>query len=86
MSEAIGLGQHAERLLQDEVLSAVFTRIEAECVATWTATGFMGTAERERVWMLMKAVEKIRLTLGDLVDGGKIAAAQLVQEQARAPR
>ena len=73
----------AAALLANPVLTAVFDEIEAECIATWVATGFQGQADRERVWTMMKAVQKIRGSLGALVADGKIVARQLAQDPMR---
>lgn len=73
----------AARLLEDEVLMAVFAEIEAECVASWVATGFNASPDRERVWTFMKAVQRIKGSLEAMIVDGKLVARQMVRDPHR---
>lgn len=73
----------AAQLLENPLLVEAFAAIEHEAIEQWVGTGFGGAQDRERAWLFMKIVARVRGGLEAIVTDGKIAARQVVREPMR---
>lgn len=71
--------EHAKRLLDDPMLSEAFDTIERECIAAWKAAPARDTDGREKLWLTVKAVNRIREELSGIIETGKVSAHNLAE-------
>jgi len=67
----------AEALLDDELLSESFDALEKDYVAAWRATTVDDAAGREKLFLAINIVGKVRDHLAGIVANGKLARAEL---------
>lgn len=84
MSDAEARAERAKQLLDDPLLSEVFTAVEDAAINVWRTTGVAQANEREIAWQSLKAVERVRNALKGIVDNGLIEARRAVQPSSRA--
>jgi len=77
LSEAMGRGARAERLLNDPLLQEAFEMLERDYIRGWRDTGARDTDARERLWQALHVVAKVRSHLGSVVSSGKLAQREL---------
>jgi len=77
-------GEQARRLLEEPLLQEAFATVEAALREAWIATQDDATAERERLWLMLKLLGRVRTYLVDALQTGKLADGQLAET--RAPR
>lgn len=70
-------GMEAQRLLAEPLLAEAFEIIEANYRDGWLATKDGQTAERERIWLALTLLTKVRAHLEGIVQGGRVAAHEL---------
>lgn len=68
---------HADRLLRDETLTDAFKGLEEAYIRAWRNTALEDTAGREKVFIAINVVGKVRDHLVRLVANGKLAKAEL---------
>ena len=74
---AISRAARAKALAEDDILKEAFTAFEDELMALWRGTKMDAVAERERVWIMLKAIGRIRQHLQTVISDGKVSAAIL---------
>jgi hypothetical protein len=67
----------ARALLDDELLSEAFEKLEAGYVAGWRGTVIDDVAGREKLFLAINIVGKVRNHLASVVANGKLAQAEL---------
>lgn len=67
----------AKALIEDELVVEAFTRLEADYVAAWKTWAAADTAGRERLWLAVNVLGKVRDHLGRVLADGKLAQRQL---------
>lgn len=77
LAKAISDSVHARRLLDDEFLMAAFDTLDAEYMKALRYTLVTETDKRERLWQAAHIVQKVKEHLKTLLDGGKLAQAEL---------
>ncbi len=77
LERAKATGVRAEALLDDEVLANAFTALEKSYVAAWRATTIDDAAGREKLFLAINIVGKVRDHLASAVANGKLAQAEL---------
>jgi hypothetical protein len=70
-------GVRAEELLNNELLAEGFTALEASYVTAWRATTIDDSAGREKLFLAINIVGKVRDHLAAVVANGKLAQAEL---------
>lgn len=70
-------GEQARRLLEDPLLQEAFATVEGALRDAWAATGDDATAERERLWLMLKLLGRVRTSLSEAMETGKLADGQL---------
>lgn len=71
--------QHAEQLLQDDVLKGMFAELRAEYLKGWEAA--KTTTDREYFWYLVTALEDVKKNLKIHVDRKMVKDKQAEQEK-----
>ena len=77
LDQAVGKGGRAQDLLDNELLSDAFTGLEDSYTAAWRATGIDDVAAREKLFLAINIVGKVRDHLAAIVTNGKLAQAEL---------
>lgn len=77
LERAAARAARAEALLDDELLSESFDALEKSYVAAWRATTIDDAAGREKLFLAINIVGKVRDHLAGVVANGKLARAEL---------
>ncbi|MDB5611334.1 MAG: hypothetical protein JWP25_8234 [Bradyrhizobium sp.] len=72
-------GRRAQALLDDELLAGAFKGLEDAYTAAWRNTTIDDVAAREKLFLAINIVGKVRDHLTAVVNNGKLAAAELKQ-------
>jgi hypothetical protein len=67
----------AQRLLDDKMLSEAFKGLEEAYMAAWRATTIDDVSGREKLFLAINVVGKVRDHLMSIVNNGKLAQAEL---------
>lgn len=87
--EAQARGARAADLLENDLLKEAFAKLEADYIAAWRATAPDNQIGREKLYLAINVIGKVKEHLTQVVSDGKVAAAQLAQianEEARKKR
>lgn len=76
MSEAKRRAEQAAYLLDNPLLQEALDALETEAITAWKGTKLDDTATRERLWMQVKAAQRVRETLEGAVDNGRFEAGR----------
>ncbi len=80
-------GQHAQRLLEDELLQAALQALESAVIEQWEQCPARDAEGKEALWQLYKTSKKFRNLLVGYVETGKLATEQLKRfEESRLKR
>lgn len=77
LTKATARASRAQRLIEDDLLAEAFTSLEAAYIAAWRATKIDDTPAREKLFLAINVVGKVRDHLEKVVSDGKIAQAEL---------
>jgi len=69
----IDRGNHAKRLLEDELLIECFERIEKDIFEEWKDTSVHNYDERTDLFLTLKCLERLKARLRAILDDGTIA-------------
>ncbi|MGH6932282.1 MAG: hypothetical protein ACREEE_07590 [Dongiaceae bacterium] len=70
-------GEQARRLLEDPLLREAFATVEAALTDAWRASAEGAAAERERLWLMLRLLGRVRGHLSEALETGRLAQAQL---------
>lgn len=70
-------GVRAQELLDSELLAEAFTTLEANYISAWRGTAIDDVAAREKLFLAINIVGKVRDHLASVVANGKLAQAEL---------
>jgi hypothetical protein len=77
LDQAAAKAVRAQQLLDNELLSEAFTALEENYTAAWRATTIDDASAREKIFLAINVVGKVRDHLGAVVANGKLAQAEL---------
>ncbi|QPF93766.1 hypothetical protein [Bradyrhizobium commune] len=77
LERAAAKAARAEALLDDELLGEAFDTLETGYIAAWRATTVDDAAGREKLFLAINIVGKVRDHLAAVVANGKLARAEL---------
>lgn len=77
LSLAAAKGARAQILLDNELLTEAFTGLEASYISAWRATKIEDVTGREKLFLAINVVGKVKQHLTVIVSDGKLAAAEL---------
>ena len=64
-------------LLENDLLQEAFANLESAYIASWRETNPLDTTAREKLYLAVNVVGKVRDHLTSIVSNGKLAAAEL---------
>jgi len=73
----IDRAEHADRLLNDELLAEALRVIRSEVVRTWVDCPARDHEGKEALWQLAKTVDKFETLLRGYIEAGKLATVNL---------
>lgn len=76
-------GEHARRLLEDPLLVEAFDAVETGLRSAWAATGEAEERERERLWLMLRLLARVRGYITSVMETGKLADRQLATIEQR---
>jgi hypothetical protein len=77
LGETATKAMRAQDLLDDELLSEAFEGLEQTYTAAWRATGIEDVGAREKLFLAINIVGKVRDHLTSVLTNGKLAQAEL---------
>ncbi|WFU35651.1 hypothetical protein QA635_15080 [Bradyrhizobium brasilense] len=77
LDQAVGRAVRAERLLADELLVEAFATLEDAYTTAWRSTTIDDASGREKLFLAINVVGKVRDHLTAAVTNGKLAKAEL---------
>jgi hypothetical protein len=77
LERAAARAVRAEALLDDELLNEAFDTLEKSYIAAWRATTVDDAAGREKLFLAINIVGKVRDHITGVVANGKLARAEL---------
>lgn len=77
LSRAASKATRAQALLGNELLTEAFTGLEEAYTAAWRSTTIDDVSGREKLFLAINVVGKVRDHLNSIVSNGKIAQAEL---------
>jgi hypothetical protein len=77
LGEAAAKAMRAQDLLDNELLSEAFKGLEDSYTSAWRATGIEDVATREKLFLAINIVGKVRDHLMSVLTNGKLAQAEL---------
>jgi hypothetical protein len=86
LGEAAAKAMRAQDLLDSELLSEAFKGLEDSYTSAWRATGIDDVAAREKLFLAINIVGKVRDHLTSIVTNGKLAQAELKELSRTAER
>lgn len=79
LRKATGRALRAEKLIGDELMVEAFDVLESSYIAAWRATTIDDVSGREKLFLAINIVGKVKAHLGRIVSDGKLAEAELKQ-------
>jgi hypothetical protein len=79
IATAIHRAAKAEALRNDEMLNEAFATLEQSYVTAWKSWPAADSNGRERLWVAVNILGKVKEHLLSVVGGGKVAKAELDQ-------
>ena len=77
-------GQDAKRLLEEPLLQEAFEVIEQEIMEKWKTAPARDVDGREKLWMMLHLLGRVRSHLESVMASGHLAEATLAQRARRA--
>jgi hypothetical protein len=77
LGEAAAKAMRAQDLLNNELLNEAFKGLEDSYTSAWRATGIDDAAAREKLFLAINIVGKVRDHLTSILTNGKLAQAEL---------
>ena len=81
LSERIYNGDRAREVLENEVFIAAFDDIEAEILSQWKTSPARDSIGREKLWMLLSLMQKLKGTIVQSLETGKLARLELEHQR-----
>ena len=88
LDEEVRRGNQAERILKDDMYLEAFTAVRDEIIAQWEQAPARDSEGRDRLWLMLKLLERLKGHLTGVMETGTLAKKQIadVQEQNRISR
>jgi hypothetical protein len=77
LHNAASRGSHAQSLLNDELLEECFKKLEEAYIATWRTTSFEDVQGREKLFVAINVIGKVKEHLGGVAANGELAKAEI---------
>lgn len=70
-------GEQARRLLEDPLLQEAFSAVDTALRDAWVTTADDAADERERLWLMLKLLARVRAQIVNVLETGKLADGQI---------
>jgi len=77
LEQAAAKAARAQALLDDELLAEAFSALESSYASAWRGTVIDDVSAREKLFLAINIVGKVRDHLSSAIANGKLAAAEL---------
>ena len=74
-------GEEAQRLIGNELLNEAFLALEQEYTQAWKQTKASDEVAREKLWMAINQLSKVKSQLHSVIQTGKVAKNALEKAQ-----
>jgi hypothetical protein len=74
-------GQQAERILNDEVFKESIAKVEAKYLNQWRSSQLDAGLQREKAYLLLRALSDVLNEIQVVIDGGAVAKATMQRSQ-----
>lgn len=85
-SQRIYEADRAKEVLENEAFIQAFTDMEQELIEQWKTSPARDEEGRQKLWLMLKLLEKLKLTLQSSLDSGKLARIELEHQKTMAQR
>lgn len=75
-------GEQARRVLEEPLLVEAFATVETGLRQQWEASDDGEAGQRERLWLMLKLLRRVRALLIEVMETGHLAEAQLAAVEA----
>lgn len=75
-------GEQARRLLEEPLLVEAFAAVEGALRQQWETTEDAEEAVRERAWLMLKLLRRVRAGLAEVMETGRLSERQLAALEA----
>lgn len=79
-------GDQAKQVLDNEAFKQAFTDIETEILESWKTSPARDLEGREKLWLSLQLLSKLKTTLVSAMDTGKLASLDLRHHQSISDR
>lgn len=86
ISERIYNADQAKLVLENEAFQQAFEHIKQELTEQWKNSPARAEADREKLWLMLKLLEKVEICLKSSLDSGKLATKELQYQQSIAEK
>jgi hypothetical protein len=86
LSERIYNGDRAREVLENEAYLAAFADTEQEILTQWKESPARDSEGREKLWMLLSLMHKLKANLQTTLETGKLAKLELEHKRSLANR
>lgn len=86
ISERIYNADRARECLDNEAFQQAFKDIEQELTEQWKTSPARDPDGREKLWLMLKLLQKLQLCLTTSLDSGKLAAKELEYQESMAQK
>jgi hypothetical protein len=73
----IARGERARAILDDPLVAEAFSVLERECIDEWRRAPARDMEGRERLWTMLRLVEKLRAHFTSLIEAGRLADSRI---------
>ncbi len=77
--EEIRRANEAKRIIEDPLVIEALAAMRGDLIAEWEKAPARDTEGRERLWAMVKTIDKFRSFFVGAMEGGKVAQAQLLR-------
>lgn len=85
-SQRIYNADRAKECLENEAFQQAFADIEQELIEQWKTSPARDEDARQKLWLMLKMLEKLKLTLQASLDSGKLAVIEMEHRKSMAQR
>jgi hypothetical protein len=86
LNEQIYNADQAKLVLENEAFQRAFDDIKQELIEQWTKSPARDQDGREKLWLMLKLLEKVEICLKSSLDSGKLAVKELEYQKSIAER
>lgn len=71
----------ARQLMEEPLIVEVFETIETQILEQWKSAPARDSEGREKLWMMMKLTDRLKLHFVSILESGQLADAQMLEQE-----